>query len=217
MYVAFLKRRDNGWRKNVECCRVLLSHSLSLSLSLPGLPKGSDVLSSYKQAKLAAGRPAGSTAAWAQRQCQTFCHEARFHWGQLNQPAGHNTDIHTRKHTHTLVHNDINSFVFSIFEMLDLLCFGSLRSGSSEWPSSVNMSPLSPSVHLMLDRHFSWNSAVFYFCFVLNDYKPSLFRHFLVQLIVFMKTLLTFVCFSNVVACYWCFYEKGKLRLFNAV
>lgn len=70
-------------------------------------PRGSDVLSSYKQAKLAAGRRAGSTAAWAHRQCQTFCHVARFHRGQLKQPVGHSTDRHiythyTHKHTHTL-------------------------------------------------------------------------------------------------------------------
>lgn len=61
-------------------------------------PRGSDVLSRYKQAKLAAGRPSGSRAARAHRQCQTFCHEVCFHWGQLNKSSG-------PKHSHVLVHS----------------------------------------------------------------------------------------------------------------
>lgn len=63
-------------------------------------PRGSDVLSRYKQAKQAAGRPSGSKTARAHRQCQTFCHEVCFHWGQLNKSPG-------PKHSHVLVHSFI--------------------------------------------------------------------------------------------------------------
>lgn len=63
-------------------------------------PRGSDVLSRYKQAKLAAGRPSGSRAARAHRQCQTFCHEVCFHWGQLNKPPG-------PKHSHVHMHSSL--------------------------------------------------------------------------------------------------------------
>lgn len=66
-------------------------------------PRGSDVLSRYKQAKLAAGRPSGSSAARAHRQCQTFCHKVCFHWGQLNKPLGPKR-IHVHTHSSVLVH-----------------------------------------------------------------------------------------------------------------
>ncbi len=93
MRVPCLKSRDKDREESGKRCSPPPFPS-------PSSPRGSDVLSRYKQAKLAAGRPSGSRAARAHRQCQTFCHEVCFHWGQLNKPPG-------LKHRHVHTHSSI--------------------------------------------------------------------------------------------------------------
>lgn len=93
MLVPFLKSKDKDREESGAWCSRTPPPLLSS-------PRGSDVLSPYKQAKLAAGRPSGSRAARAHRQCQTFCHEVCFHWGQLNKPLG-------PKHSHVHMHSSI--------------------------------------------------------------------------------------------------------------
>lgn len=107
MLVPCPKSRDkDGEESSKQCTRPLRPPTPPQLLSSP---RGSDVLSRYKQAKLAAGRPSGSRAAQAHRQCQTFCHEVCFHWGQLNKPSGtRHSRVCTNTHTcmaSTLVRN----------------------------------------------------------------------------------------------------------------
>lgn len=83
MLVPCLKSKDKDRERSGEWCSRPPPPPPPPPPPLPppllSSPRGSDVLSRYKQAKLVAGRPSGSSAARAHRQCQTFCHEVCFH------------------------------------------------------------------------------------------------------------------------------------------